>query len=102
MKFVVVPGVSGEFREAVAWYRGRDPRSATNFIEAVHAAFVEIIANPRLGSRPPNVPDRAVRWMRVAKFPYHVVFVTIGDVTHVLAIAHDRRRPGYYLSRVRR
>lgn len=32
----------------------------------------------------------------VDTFPYHVVFETFVDRIEVLAIAHDRRRPGYW------
>jgi hypothetical protein len=32
----------------------------------------------------------------VHNFPYHVVFLQLRDRISVLAIAHDRRRPGYW------
>jgi len=36
------------------------------------------------------------RRLPVNDFPYHVVFEEFPDRIEVLAIAHDRRRPGYW------
>ena len=48
----------------------------------------------------PEVPDDLeVRRLPVARFPYHVVYLLLHEVIHVLAIAHDHRRPGYWTSR---
>lgn len=33
-------------------------------------------------------------------FPYHIVFLNLEREILVLAVAHDRRRPGYWASRI--
>ncbi|HJX28084.1 MAG TPA: hypothetical protein VJ885_09235 [Thermoanaerobaculia bacterium] len=33
------------------------------------------------------------------EFPYHLVYLEMEEEIRVLAFAHDRRRPGYWLSR---
>jgi len=38
----------------------------------------------------------------LARFPYALVFLVREDQVRVLAAAHAKRRPGYWLSRVRR
>lgn len=37
----------------------------------------------------------------VRRFPYSVVYVTVGDKIFVLAVAHGRRKPGYWKHRVK-
>jgi plasmid stabilization system protein ParE len=102
MQLVVLAAAEREFGDAAAWYRERSPSTADHFSEAVAATFDRIKVHPRLGSRPPKVARADLRWMKVDGFPYHVVYSVRGQIVGVLAIAHDRRRPGYYLSRVRR
>lgn len=40
-----------------------------------------------------------VRRLPVGRFPYHLVYAHTADVVHVLAVAHDRREPGYWSRR---
>jgi hypothetical protein len=40
--------------------------------------------------------------MPIHSFPYSVVFVDLGDTLEVVAFAHYRRRPTYFLNRLRR
>jgi hypothetical protein len=39
--------------------------------------------------------------MPIHTFPYHIVFVDLVDRIDVVAFAHKRRRPAYFLSRLR-
>ena len=43
-----------------------------------------------------NVELRA----RVQGFPFRLVYFIVGDVLWVLAVAHDKRKPGYWLDRL--
>jgi hypothetical protein len=42
------------------------------------------------------VKDPDVRSLPVHNFPYRVVFMRLAERISVLAIAHYRRRPGYW------
>jgi len=33
-------------------------------------------------------------------FPYQIVYVRVGDDVHVIAVAYDGRRPGYWSDRI--
>lgn len=48
---------------------------------------------------PEVAADLLVRRAGVHRFPYHVAYLVIEDEIRVLAIAHDRRRPGYWKPR---
>lgn len=40
--------------------------------------------------------DLDIRRVRVGRFPYQLAYMTEDDRIHILAVAHDRRRPGYW------
>ena len=55
---------------------------------------------PGAGALIEGVPaDGQVRRVPIGRFPYHLVYAYNDDVVHVLAIAHDRREPGYWAGR---
>lgn len=39
--------------------------------------------------------------MPIHAFPYGIVFVDLGDTIEVVAFAHNRRRPAYFIARLR-
>lgn len=90
-----------EFREAVIWYRDRDPRVAERFASEVRRTLTLIERFPRVGGSVAGVDDSSVRQMPVHHFPYDIVFVRLDDAVKVVAFAHHRRRPGYFLNRLR-
>lgn len=70
-------------------------------IETRHA--LELIETfPQIGGRVPGVTDDDVRRMPIRTFPYHIVFVSFTDRLEVVAFAHNRRQPAYFLDRLRR
>ena len=47
----------------------------------------------------PVPEDRRARRVFLSRFPYSVVLVDLGEELLVLAVAHLRQAPGYWLSR---
>jgi plasmid stabilization system protein ParE len=91
-----------ELQEATRWYHDRDPRVAMRFSAAVRRTLHMIESFPQIGGSVPDVENHHVRRLPVHAFPYHVVFVSSPDRLEVLAFAHDRRRPAYFMARLRR
>lgn len=90
-----------EFREAGRWYESRRAGLGIEFFDEVDAALRRIVAFPRAGAPVPRVPGHLpVRRLAVNRFPYHVVYLDTPDALRVLAIAHDRRKPGYWKCRL--
>lgn len=85
-----------DLREATAWYAERDEGVGRRFTEEVTRTLELIEAFPSTGAPVPGVMDREIRRLPVHNFPYHVVFIELATRVSVLAIAHDRRRPGYW------
>ena len=91
-----------EYREAGRWYDARQAGLGIEFFDEVDATVRRILDLPRVGVRVPRVPrDLPVRRLAVTRFPYHVIYVEPTDVLRILAIAHDRRKPGYWKNRLK-
>jgi plasmid stabilization system protein ParE len=84
-----------EFGEAVAFYAMEEEALGLAFVTAVEEAIVRIAEHPESS---PLVAG-LVRRMRVARFPYSVLYSLHGDQVRVLAVAHDRRRPFFWRHR---
>ena len=91
-----------EYREAGRWYDARQTGLGTEFFDEVDATIRRILQFPRAGSRVPRIPgDLPIRRLAVSRFPYHVIYLEPAEELRILAIAHDRRRPGYWKLRLR-
>jgi len=91
-----------ELAKETTWYRDRDPRVASRFTSEVRKTLKLIETFPQIGSQVFGINDPAVRSLPVHGFPYQIVFVTLSDRIEVVAFAHKRRRPAYFVRRLRR
>jgi toxin ParE1/3/4 len=90
-----------EYRFAGRWYEGRREHLGIEFFDAVDATIDQIVAMPHAGARVRRMPpDLMVRRRAVTRFPYHVVYLEMATHIRILAIAHDRRKPGYWKDRL--
>jgi toxin ParE1/3/4 len=90
-----------EVEEATRWYEQRRPGLGQDFLASIDAVLDQISRLPGRGAPVPQVPRHLkVRRAPVGKFPYHVIYLEAEEAIRILAVAHDRRRPGYWLSRV--
>jgi len=90
-----------EMAEAARWYETHRAGLGLDFLAAVDSAVAGISEAPRMASLVPGVSDQTIRRRPVRRFPYHVVYMELSDRLQILAIAHDRRRPGYWIDRLR-
>lgn len=90
-----------EYRLAGRWYEERREHLGIEFFDAVDAAIKQILEMPRAGNLVPGVPsDLPVRRRAVTRFPYHVIYLETATDIRILAVAHDRRKPGYWRERL--
>lgn len=96
------PEAEAEIREAAAWYKERSPEVARRFLQSIRA-LTRLVA--RMPLRFPVLLEPAldtpVRRALVPDFPYALIFVFVNDAVYVLAVAHQRRMPAYWLNRIR-
>jgi toxin ParE1/3/4 len=92
------PEADQELEDAAWWYEEQRPGLGQLFLKAVEATVDSIQQFPGAGAPVPFVAsDLPVRRAPVQRFPYHVVYLETAMEIRVLAVAHDRRRPGYWL-----
>jgi plasmid stabilization system protein ParE len=91
---------SAEAEAAIRWYNARVAGLGDDFRAEV-VRGVERIAETPLSSPTSAYDPRARRYLLV-RFPYSIEYVVADDgAVIVAAIAHARRRPGYWTERVR-
>ena len=91
----LLPAALAEAEEAAAWYAERDPRVAARFAEEVEAALNRIADAPH---RWP-VHLHGTQRVRLTRFPYFIVYREDATRILVVAVAHEKRKPGYWRKR---
>jgi hypothetical protein len=89
------PEATAELEASADWYAECSPTAARDFCVAVDLALSNIEADPERFVR---IDDRH-RACSVQKFPFQIVFRHSGDRMYVVAVAHAKRRPGYWRDR---
>jgi plasmid stabilization system protein ParE len=89
------PLAADEADVARLWYFERNPHVAEAFVAALDAAVEGIAASPR---RWPRVYGKYRRYL-LQRFPFSVVYLERAESIEVIAVAHHRRRPGYWRQR---
>jgi plasmid stabilization system protein ParE len=89
------PEALAEAEAALAWYRERSVRAAEAFVSELERAIAAISEAPHRW--PFFQPD--CRRFPLRRFPYLVIYRERAQSIEVLAVAHGRRRPGYWRPR---
>ena len=88
---------SDELAEAVRWYETRRTGLGGEFFDAVVATLTLIETRPEIGTTIST--DGQTRRALVARFPYQVVYRLRPTEIVIVAVAHVKRRPGYWKNR---
>ena len=85
-----------EINSAFEYYLQRNPTVADAFLTQIEIALKQIVAHPNF--HPPYTKNS--RRNILEKFPYSVIFREKEETILVVAVAHAKRRFGYWLSRI--
>jgi toxin ParE2 len=88
-------GAHVDLRGAYDWYFERNPEAAASFIREIETALAAISKNPLMW--PSYI--RGTRRCVLRRFPFSVIYRLIESRIIIVAFAHGRRRPGYWLDR---
>src|SRR4051794_28029623 len=93
----LLPLAAREAQAARRWYARYAGQAVTDrFIAALDEAKAKVEATPLACS--PHL--YGTRSCRLKRFPYHLIFVEEPHSLLVVAVAHFRRRPGYWKRRL--
>jgi len=87
-----------EIEGAFEHYRAESRELAERFLAEIGASLDLIRLHPRLYP----IATRNTRRRILHTFPYSLIFQERPDVILVIAIAHAKRRPGYWTKRLKR
>jgi len=86
------PAAEFELREAADFYDLESPGLGGVFLDAVESSLRALLEFPQSGS----ILADGQRKLVLEGFPYYIVYWTDGVVIEIYAVAHERRRPGYW------
>jgi plasmid stabilization system protein ParE len=97
MRLRVAPEADEELAEAAEWYEARRTGLGVEFVAVIDRALEDILSAPLTYQC--WRPDRAYRRKVLQRFPFVIFFLVEMDEITIVAVAHSRRRPGYWVAR---
>jgi plasmid stabilization system protein ParE len=92
----VAPEAWSEFEAADDWYLSRSFDASLEFLSAVDAALKRISEAPQ---RWPKYLHGTRRFV-LHRFPFSVIYLDDPDLVTIIAVAHSKRKPGYWKHRI--
>ena len=92
----VHPEAVAEAQAAAKWYRQRSVLAAGAFLAELDLAVERIAENPEM--YPHYI--RGTRRYLLQRYPFYLVYREHPEKLELVAIAHGRRRPGYWKKRI--
>jgi plasmid stabilization system protein ParE len=89
------PSAAAEVERAQAWYEERSALAAAGFLQELTRAVRRIRIAPE---RYPTA-EHGTRRIVLEQFPLAAFYVVRRNEVFVVAVAHHKRRPGYWASR---
>ena len=96
MEIRLHPAARQELFDAAAWYAAQaGPRVAQDFVADYDQTRLRLAENPRIGSPSPA----QTRKHMLRRFPFVLIYRPVEGGLVIVAVAHKRRRPGYWKGR---
>ena len=90
---------SAELAEAIRWYEERQSGLGGELLDAIQATLSLVAKRPEIGRSLPGTRRTDVKRLLVPRFPYQIVYRSDAEMIIIVAVAHLKRRPGYWQSR---
>jgi toxin ParE1/3/4 len=88
-----------ELDAAAGWFEANTAMGGSSFIDTIEDAVEEIRQLPAAWPVWTQYPRFRVRTLR--KLRYRIFYELVDDLVLVVAISHTKRRPGYWLDRIK-
>jgi plasmid stabilization system protein ParE len=90
-----LPGARRDFDDSLDWYAERSSVAAERFSHSVDESLAKINASPEQF----EIVDQRHRACMLKRFPFRIIYRIEPTRILVVALAHAKRRPGYWKSR---
>jgi len=95
MKVEFHPAADSELRAAAKYYNDRVSGLGAEFLAEVEKACLRLGEHQALGPR----LDADHRRLALRRFPFGLIYRLRPSKVQIVAVAHRRRRPGYWMQR---
>ena len=93
MKLIVLNAAQTELEEARDYYlEHATPSIAAAFVAEYEHGALRLLQYPQVGA----LAAPRQRTLPLRHFPYSIIYRVTADIITIQAIAHQRRRPGYW------
>lgn len=100
MKLGFAATAEADLQSAVNWYNKEREGLGNEFLDELASAMKAIERDPLRFARVESVRTRReIRSYSLKRFPYSVINERVADEFTVIAVAHAKRRPSYWLRR---
>lgn len=89
------PSAVAEATAARDWYAERNTSAARSFLDELDHAVSQVAKNPKLWAK----YELGTRRYVFPRFPFSLIYRQVKGSVEVIAVAHQRRKPGYWQSR---
>jgi len=78
------------------WYASRSAQASMNFVSDVFSAIENIRKAPQ------RWPEylHGTRRFALDRFPFLIVYLDAAEFVNIVAVAHSKRKPGYWKKRI--
>ena len=85
-----------ELSEAAKFYEAHSTGLGSDYLNEVQHAIDLVCEFPELG----QAVDPKLRRVVLHRFPFNLIYSVEAEAIVIVAVAHQRRRPGYWKSRI--
>jgi toxin ParE1/3/4 len=101
MKKRLHPGARLDLLDAQRWYENREVGLGRKFRQAIDNGVARLVDLPLAAPLWPGIDaELGVRRYVLREYPYAIAYLLRDQAILILAVAHQRRKPGYWLNRV--
>jgi plasmid stabilization system protein ParE len=93
--FRILPEASEELDACVSYYDSQQPGLGTEFLAEFERTAERIVELPTAAR---SVAE-GMRSRPILRFPFNVLYRPLMEEITIVAVAHHRRRPGYWVGR---
>jgi len=95
-KIGFLPDAEKEMFDAIVYYDNEAEGLGDEFFNDIQSAVQKIQRNPESWA----VIEDGIRKFLIVKFPYKILYMIDPDTIVIIAVAHHKRKPGYWRSRI--
>jgi plasmid stabilization system protein ParE len=92
---LIAAAAEQDYAEALSWYASRSRQAALAF----EAEFERAIDSIQTSRQRFPLCDASHRFLLMRRFPFQVIFRETSGQALIVAVAHTKRRPGYWRER---